>query len=410
MRAYADKSHGNGHDAMRCFAPSHVPVLSGLAKAFAVCDQWFCSVPGETWPNRNYVHAATSDGEVNINKRFYKNRTIFELLEAAGHEWAVYHRGPAQVWAFPSLWESPFSKNEALSAARRARGRYPSRQHPELYVCRAGSRPARSQTHVEQSASWQQHPRGPGLLRRRAADPGRLRGVRRQSGRLGQHAARRDLRRARGAHDAAAPPRGVPPAVAPDAASHTGFTFDLLGVRVPTVLISPWIPAGTVDSTVYDHSAVPASLRERFAPTAAALTKRDAVSKRFWSNLSAVQPRPLNDIPDPAELQSQLDQVTALVALSAPAAPEAEEPKQLDNFQQSLLEMTMRVDAVLRTDADPFTVDVVTATLTPMAAQPLAEQSAGANRLSGERRASVPTMDCGDGTAPTSKLKRFEER
>jgi phospholipase C len=57
---------GRGPLVMRCQNPDSVPVLSTLALQFAVCDHWFSSVPGETWPNRNFLHAATSDGETNI--------------------------------------------------------------------------------------------------------------------------------------------------------------------------------------------------------------------------------------------------------------------------------------------------------------------------------------------------------
>jgi Phosphoesterase family len=53
---------GRGPLIMRSQTPEQVPVLSTLAQQFAVCCRWFCSVPGETWPNRNFVHAATSDG------------------------------------------------------------------------------------------------------------------------------------------------------------------------------------------------------------------------------------------------------------------------------------------------------------------------------------------------------------
>ena len=112
VRSYAARARDTGHAVMKCFDPAGIPVTSALARAFVVCDRWFCSVPGETWPNRNYVHAATSDGEVNIEFRPFSNRTIFELLEHAGHEWAVYHRGPPQLWAFPRLWESPFSRSK----------------------------------------------------------------------------------------------------------------------------------------------------------------------------------------------------------------------------------------------------------------------------------------------------------
>ncbi|HEY2549236.1 MAG TPA: alkaline phosphatase family protein [Streptosporangiaceae bacterium] len=65
-------------------------------------DRWFCSVPGETWPNRNYLHAATSDGETDIEIREYENRTIFELLEKELQDdradWRIYdHRPPTGV-------------------------------------------------------------------------------------------------------------------------------------------------------------------------------------------------------------------------------------------------------------------------------------------------------------------------
>ena len=33
------------------------------------------------------------------------------------------------------------------------------------------------------------------------------------------------------------------------------FAFDRLGVRVPTVLISPWLDAGC-DNTDYDHTSI----------------------------------------------------------------------------------------------------------------------------------------------------------
>jgi phospholipase C len=37
--------------------PDQVPVLSTLAKQFALCDRWFASAPCQTWPNRWFVHA-----------------------------------------------------------------------------------------------------------------------------------------------------------------------------------------------------------------------------------------------------------------------------------------------------------------------------------------------------------------
>ena len=51
-------------------APAKVPVLATLARSFAVCTRWFASVPGETWPNRNFLHSGTSDGTVDIEIGF----------------------------------------------------------------------------------------------------------------------------------------------------------------------------------------------------------------------------------------------------------------------------------------------------------------------------------------------------
>src|ERR1700686_792348 len=43
---------GNSHKIMRCFSQPKLPILSKLAQQFCVCDNWFSSVPGPTFPNR----------------------------------------------------------------------------------------------------------------------------------------------------------------------------------------------------------------------------------------------------------------------------------------------------------------------------------------------------------------------
>ena len=90
---------------MRCQPPSQVPVLATLALQFGVCSKWFASVPGETWPNRNFLHAATSDSTTDNEIRFYTDPTIFELLEDHGKTWRIYYDDTPQVWAFRRLWE-----------------------------------------------------------------------------------------------------------------------------------------------------------------------------------------------------------------------------------------------------------------------------------------------------------------
>jgi S1-C subfamily serine protease len=67
-----------------------------------------------------------------------------------------------------------------------------------------------------------------------------------------------------------------PPTVAPDGRKGPGgFGFELLGCRVPTVVISPWVKRGQIDPAIYDHTSVIQTLRTRFAPSAKPLTQRD---------------------------------------------------------------------------------------------------------------------------------------
>jgi hypothetical protein len=77
-------------------------------------------------------------------------------------------------------------------------------------------------------------------------------------------------------------------------------------------VISPLVPAGTVDPTVYDHSSIPATLRRRFAPSADALTARDAAANSFLHLASLDHAR--TDLPDlsahawrPAPARTALD-------------------------------------------------------------------------------------------------------
>lgn len=91
---------------MRCFAPSTIPLLSELAKKFAVFDHWFCAVPSQTWCNRAFWHAASSWGWVNNPPASSLNNpwgldhwahssagaTLFSLLEEkfGPGSWRVY--------------------------------------------------------------------------------------------------------------------------------------------------------------------------------------------------------------------------------------------------------------------------------------------------------------------------------
>jgi phospholipase C len=77
-------------DIMGMFTPGMLPVLSGLARGYAVCDQWFSSVPTETLPNRAFVSAATSQGHLDDRTKTYTCPSIFGLLTKNQLKWAIY--------------------------------------------------------------------------------------------------------------------------------------------------------------------------------------------------------------------------------------------------------------------------------------------------------------------------------
>jgi phospholipase C len=317
-----------GSLVMHCQPPDNVPVLSTLALDFAVCTRWFCAVPGETWPNRNFLHAATSDGETNIELRPYTDRTIFELLEDHSREWHIYHDDTPQVWAFPRLWDRPdrharwYPLNEFARHVRA--GRLPAYS----FIEPNHRPPLHTLDHAPvigtPSISNSQHPEN-NLVSDTSYDhfvPGDTDFARAESLIANIY----EALRARpelferslfvitydehgGFYDHVPPPTRIPnPGDPPSRLGRllasllhrktTSFDFTMLGPRVPAIVVSPYIAAGTVDDTVRDHASVPATLRAVFAPDAPPLTRRDAWSPPFHTVCNLDQPRRGQQLPD----------------------------------------------------------------------------------------------------------------
>jgi phospholipase C len=75
---------------MGIFTPTDLPVLSGLARGYAVCAQWFASAPTETIPNRAFALCGTSHGHMDDKTTVYDDPTIFGLLSKHTLDWRVY--------------------------------------------------------------------------------------------------------------------------------------------------------------------------------------------------------------------------------------------------------------------------------------------------------------------------------
>jgi len=96
-----------------------------------------------------------------------------------------------------------------------------------------------------------------------------------------------------GFYDSVKPGRAVPPGDLPPrgqpALNSRGFDFSHYGVRVPAVVVSPLIPKGKVDPTVYDHASILATLERLLGM--GPLTKRDARANDVLHLLTESTPR-----------------------------------------------------------------------------------------------------------------------
>jgi len=78
-----------------------------------------------------------------------------------------------------------------------------------------------------------------------------------------------------GFYDHVIPPATVHPgdSITDPSNNHNNFDFQQLGVRVPTIVVSPLISRGIIDHTLYDHTSVLATVEKLFQLPS--LTKRD---------------------------------------------------------------------------------------------------------------------------------------
>ena len=266
-------------DLMRCFRPKSLPVISGLANAYAVCDHWFSSVPTETFPNRSFVFSGTSNGYVynewkvgsypwDIRVLINKSETIYNLLEAAGVSWRIYHGG-SLLSSFAFLLHEQLHQFATLNPARRR-----FYEMDQFWKDAAGAESLPSVSFIE-PRYFSSHIFGPqndfhpDYL---PVHPLGLSNV--EQGELLISQVYEALRNSPawdstlfvitfdehgGCYDHVPPPAAAPPdnvVVPPSEPGGSGFLFNRLGVRVPAVLISPYIEAGTICHTTFDHTSI----------------------------------------------------------------------------------------------------------------------------------------------------------
>jgi phospholipase C len=279
-------------DIMGMYSPEMLPVMSGLAKGFAVCDHWFASAPTQTIPNRAFAGAGTSLGHMDNKVKVFTCPSIYGRLTQAKIDWAIfgYNNAPLTRHDFPDTTSADASHFGHF-------GDFQAR-------AKAGTLPAYSFLEPDFGASGNsQHPNyNVALGEQLILDV--YNAVRTGPGwnntllliTYDEHG---------GNYDHVPPPSG---AVPPDQSSgEFGFDFTRFGVRIPALLISPRIAAGTVfraKQGTIDHTSVLKTIETRW--NIPHLTARDAAAPDLGDVLTLAQPRTDNPIAGVLAPQSKL--------------------------------------------------------------------------------------------------------
>ena len=282
----------NPGEVMKCYLPEQLPVLNALAKEFVVCDNWHASLPGPTWPNRMFVHAASSNGlehspsTIEIAKWEalagfnFPNGTIFDALKQKGVKRLLYGGDDFPMMAalkgihLDDILHYSLFANDVVQAEFPYRYIFIEPSYDVLHDYRDGS---------------SQHPLGD-VRRGEALIKATYEAVRNSplwpSSLLiitwDEHG---------GFFDHANPPAAIAPG---DSAPHgghnqSGFLFDCYGPRVPGIVISPRIAKNVVDHRLYDHSSIPATAERLFGFNA--MTARDAAANSLETLVTLTTPR-----------------------------------------------------------------------------------------------------------------------
>jgi phospholipase C len=267
-----------------------LPVLTTLATEFAVFNRWFSSIPGPTLCNRAFAHYGTSFGHVGMEV-FYANQSIksmVERLEAAGKRGKIYYfdTKSSTIQVINLLQHQPQlfgTYDEFLSACERG-------ELPDYSFVEPNYSDHEGEDGGELLAS-DQHPdhhvqEGERLI-------ATVYNAIRNNDDLWESTALLIVYDEHGGiYDHVPPPNtvGADGFVAQPDATGTGrpFLFDRLGVRVPAVLVSPWIPRGTVvgNDRIFEHASIPATATSFFLGAYANRTDREQKAQTFLDLLT----------------------------------------------------------------------------------------------------------------------------
>ncbi|WP_253375695.1 alkaline phosphatase family protein [Okibacterium sp. HSC-33S16] len=296
--------------AMGGFSPDMLPVMSTLARNFAVYDAWHCAVPSQTFCNRSFFHAGTSHGFVTnvenggigkwLDPAF--TTTLFTQLEEAGISWRVYYdddqlislTGLIHAAATERYWKSNFRGMKQFHDDV-ARGTLPTYafieprmifnhndMHPPVGRLRESTVDGKPVT----DSALSDVRAGEVLL------SSVYTAIKESASTTGSNALNTTLvitfDEHGGTYDHVPPPAATPPDEEPKP-GEMGFTFDRLGVRVPAIVVSAYTPVGAILSDEMHHGAIAATLGELFTLTP--LSRRNEGARTIRNALTLTKPR-----------------------------------------------------------------------------------------------------------------------
>lgn len=295
----------HSHKIMFYFPPERIPILTGLARNYALFNGWFSSIPGPTLCNRAFAHYGTSFGEVGMNL-FYLNvpfLSIYERMLKEGRSSKLYY------------FDQQSSSLEVVNLLK---------NQPKLFGvfddfisdCKKNRLP--EYCFVEPNYSDHEDPGGGEML---ASDQHPDHHVLAGEAFIATvyNAIRKNPKlwsstlllvtydEHGGIYDHVQPPACTPDGFEASAeATGTGapFKFDRLGVRVPAIAISPWIekgmvipgPEDPVNGRVFEHASIPNTVMEAFHLIDDNRSPREKVASTFLDLLSDTM-RPEGDCP-----------------------------------------------------------------------------------------------------------------
>ena len=285
VRAYFNETGkvAASHNIMKYYAPADLPALTTLATRYAVFNRWFSSIPGPTLCNRAFAHFGTSFGNTGMSINYIHEpiASIYQRVDAAGKTAKLYYYDTNS---------STLGLTFLLQEQPKLFGTFPD----FVRACKSGNLPEYSFLEPnykdDHGLACDQHPDNDV----RAGDDfiGTVYNLLRASPAWNSSALLIVYDEHGGLYDHVPPPALPPESKDGNVDKDTGFKFDRLGVRVPAVLVSPWIPPGTVVNRTFEHAAIPATvtnffITDQYQPR----TERERLTDTFLDLLSLEVPR-----------------------------------------------------------------------------------------------------------------------